>query len=340
MSEPKKAFNKKRLILIGGMLAALLATGGTWWWVSASSKVSTDDARVKGNLVNISAKAPGQVVEVLAKEGDAVEAGQVIARIDDKAPAIQVEQARANLASAQVKLASLQAGSRPQQVAQSEAGVAQAAANLSNARKNYERAASLYEEGATSAQQRDAAQTAMQVAEAQYRGANESYSLTAEGASAQDVQFAQAQVAQAEAAFKAAQLQLDNCTVVSPTAGLVAQKSVDQGEIVAGGQPLFTITNPDDSWVEANIEETSIGRIQTGQSVDVSIDAYSGRKIKGTVIEVGAATGSQFALLPMENTSGNFTKVTQRLPVKIRVTDAAGAVLKPGMSAVIAIHVK
>lgn len=327
-------------MIIAGMMAVLLGSGGIWWWVSASGKVSTDDARVKSNIVNISAKVSGQVQEMRVKEGDTVEAGQVLAKVDSKALEIQVEQAKANLASAQAKLASLQAGSRPQQVAQSQAGVQQTAASLENARKNYERAAELYEEGAMSAQQRDTALTALQVAEAQHKAASESYSLVAEGASAEDIQFAQAQVAQAAAALKSAQLQLDNSTIVSPVSGVIAKKAVDEGEIIAVGQPLFSITNPADSWIEANIEETSIGKIQLGQPVDVNVDAYPHKTFRGEISEVGAATGSQFALLPTENASGNFTKVTQRLTVKIRVPDTGGAVLKSGMSAVVGIRIR
>lgn len=335
-----KIFKNRKAVTIGGAIVALLLIASGWWWISSSGRVSTDDARVKNNIVNVSTKVPGQVEELLVKEGEHVESGQVIAKIDSAALKIQVEQAQANLASAQAKLASLQAGNRPQQVAQSEATVEQAAANLDNARKSYERAESLYQDGAMSAQQRDTTQTALKVAQAQYDAAAQGLSLVSEGATEQDRQFAEAQVAQAAAALKNAQLQLDNSVIKAPIAGTVAKAPVDPGEMVSVGQALFSITNPADSWVEVNIEETDIGKVQVGQRVDFKIDAYPGKSFKGEVAEVGAATGSQFALLPSDNASGNFTKVTQRITVKVKVIDNSNVELKPGMSAVVDIRTR
>jgi multidrug resistance efflux pump len=337
MSGPKK-IDKRKLFTAAGCIAAALAVAGGWWWYAAGAKISTDDARVKSNIVNVSTKVPGQLEELAVKQGDRVEAGQVVARIDSKALAIQVEQAQANLAAAQAKLASLQAGSRPQQVAQAGAAVAQAEAALENARKDYERISILYEDGALSAQQRDAARTALRVAQAQYDAAVQAHSLVSEGAAAQDVQYALATVDQAAAALKNARLQLENSTIVAPVSGIVAQAPVDTGEMVSVGQTICSITDPAASWVEANIEETDIGKVRDGESVDFTVDAYPRRKFKGEVSDVGAATGSQFALLPADNATGNFTKVTQRIPVKIRVVDSGQAVLKPGMSAVVDIH--
>ncbi len=337
MSAAKK-IDKRKLFTVAGCIAVALAIAGGWWWYAASAKVSTDDARVKSDIISVSTKVPGQIEELAVKQGDRVEAGQVIARIDSQALSIQVEQAQANLAAAQAKLASLEAGNRPQQVAQARSSVDQAAANLDKARKDFERTDTLYQDGALSAQQRDAAQTALKVARAQYDAARQGYSLAAEGAAAQDVDYARAQVAQAAAALKNAQLQLDNSAIAAPAAGIVAKLPVNKGEMVAVGQTIFSITDPAASWVEANIEETAIGRVRDGASVDFTVDAYPRRKFKGEVVDVGAATGSQFALLPADNASGNFTKVTQRIPVKIQVVDSGQAVLKPGMSAVVAIR--
>ena len=117
-------------------------------------------------------------------------------------------------------------------------------------------------------------------------------------------------------------------------------KAAEPGEIVSAGQPLLMITNLNDVWISANIEETYIGKIKVGQPAEFTIDAYPGRKFAGEVSEVGSATSSQFTLLPAENTSGNFTKITQRLPVKIRAIDADNNVLKPGMSALISIRIQ
>lgn len=335
-----KAWKNRKIIMIACVVLGLLLASGGWWWIYSSGKISTDDARVKNNIVNVSTKVSGQVEDILVKEGEHVEAGQIIAKIDSAALKIQVEQAEANLASAQAKLASLQAGNRHQQVAQSQASLEQAAANLDNARRNYDRSSSLYEEGAIAAQQRDSAQTALKVAQAQYDAAAEGLSLINEGATEQDRKFAEAQVLEAAAALKNAELQLNNSVIKAPISGNVAKASMDSGEMAAVGQTLFSITNPQDAWIEVNVEETDIGKIKSGQPVDFKIDAYPGKNFKGEVFEVGDATGSQFALLPSDNATGNFTKVTQRITVKVKVLDAGNVVLKPGMSAVVDIHTR
>ncbi|MBU2699854.1 multidrug resistance efflux pump [Sporomusaceae bacterium BoRhaA] len=340
MDKQQAANKRKKWIIVAGAFSAIIVIGGGWWWFKSSGVVSTDDASVKNNIVGISAKVSGQIDEMPVKEGDTVQVGQVLAKIDNKSFQIQVEQSQANLASAQAKLDSLKVGNRPQQLAQSGASVDQAGANLENARRNYERIETLYNTGAVSAQQKDTAFTALKVAESQYQATSQGYSLVSEGATEQDIRYAEAQVAQAAAALKSAQLQLDNSVIVAPIAGVVAKVTVDQGEIVSVGQPIFSITNPSDSWVEANIEETAIGKVQLGQTVSFTIDAYPGKTLLGEVSDVGIATGSQFSLLPADNASGNFTKVTQRLTVKIKVNDAENAVLKPGMSAVVDIHVR
>lgn len=336
----KVPLNKNKLVIGGGILLVAAVTLGGWWWVRSSAVVSTDDARVKGTIVAVSPKIAGRIEQVAVDEGDTVQAGQVIARIESDEIEVQVAQAKANLAAAQAKLNELKSGSRPQQIAQAGAATEQARAGFENAQRNYERLEALYNQGAVSAQQLDTAQTALSVAKAQYDAASQSYSLTAEGSRAEDVDIAQAQVEQAAAALKNAELTLANTEIKAPVAGIVAVKSVDQGEVVSAGQPLFNITDPNDVWVSANIEETSVGKVAVAQPVTFTIDAYPGRTFTGEVSDVGAATGSQFALLPTENTSGNFTKVTQRLPVRINVTDAGSAALKPGMSAVVDIHVK
>jgi membrane fusion protein (multidrug efflux system) len=164
--------------------------------------------------------------------------------------------------------------------------------------------------------------------------ATEQHSLSAEGSRQEDIQMAQAQVQQTQAALKNMEIQLADATIKAPVSGVVALKSVEDGEIVSFGQQLFSISNLSDVWISANIEETYISRIKVGQLVGFTIDAYPDKKFLGKVIEVGPASGSQFALLPTENASANFTKVTQRLPIKIKAEES-DYVLKPGMSAII-----
>lgn len=329
--------NNKKLAVAGILLITLF---GGWWWHKFTGIVSTDDARVKGTIVSVSSRVSARIEQLMVKEGDRVQAGQVIAKLESKELEVQVAQSKANLATAQAKLAAIKAGNRPQEVAQAAATVDSAEANLDNAQKVYERTQTLYQQGAVSAQQMDAAQSALAVAQAQFAAANQSANLAAEGSRTEDILAAEAQAEQAAAVLKNAQIQLDNATIIAPLSGIVAQRSVNSGESVAVGQTMFNIVDHKDIWVAANIDETYVGKVHVGQSVDFSIDAYPGKSFKGEVREVGAATGSQFSLLPNENTSGNYTKLTQKLPVKITVLQAEDIELKPGMSAVISVHVR
>ncbi len=336
MSTGTAKLTNRHMLIISGLLAALLLAGGLWWWLYSSRVVATDDARVKGTIVAVSGKISGRIEKVVVKEGDNVQAGQILAVLEQQEFAVQVEQAQANLAMAQAKLAATLAGNRPQEIAQANAVALQAKSNLENARKNSERDQTLYLQGAIAVQQRDASRTAFEIAQAQYSAATEQYSLSVEGSRQEDIMIAQAQVQQARAVLKNAQIQLADTTIKAPVAGVVALKSTEDGEIISFGQQLFSISNLADVWIGANIEETYIGRVKVGQQVEFTIDAYPHKRFTGKVIEVGPASGSQFALLPTENTAANFTKVTQRLPVKIQAEESE-YVLKPGMSAVIKI---
>ncbi|MBP2654852.1 MAG: emrA 1 [Firmicutes bacterium] len=339
MNKVTPKLNNRHVAMIAILLVAIFVAGGIWWWIYASQTVSTDDARVKGTIVAVSAKASGRIEKVLVNEGDNVEAGQVIAVIEKEELAAQVNQAKASLAVAEANLAATIAGKRHQEIAQANAGVLEAKASMENARKNSERDEALFKDGVISAHQNDASSTAYDIAKAKYASAAEALSLSAEGSRQEDIQMAQAQVQKAKAALELVELQLADAFVKAPVSGVVAIKSAEVGEVIAAGQQLFSITNPADVWIGANIEETYIGRVKIGQQVKFTVDAYPGTTFTGQVSEVGPATGSQFALLATENSSANFTKVTQRLPIKIKPEESE-LVLKPGMSAIIKISTR
>ncbi|VBB09891.1 rnd efflux pump membrane fusion protein barrel-sandwich domain [Lucifera butyrica] len=340
MSETKPKLSKKATFLIISLVLLVFIAGGIWWWYRASRIVSTDDARVKGTIVAISPKEMGRMAKVFVKEGDPVKAGQILAQLEKSDYEVQLENAKAALAAAKANLAKLKAGNRPQEIGQAQASVTQMKADYENAQKNYERGLALYRDGAISSQQRDSLATALSVAKAQYDSARQSYSLSVEGPRTEDISAAEAQVEQAEAAVKNDQLQLDNTDIKAPVDGVIGLKSVEEGEIVVAGQPIFSLANLSDVWVEADIEETYVGKVKAGQPVDFTVDAYPGKTFKGKVLEVGPATGSEYALLPADNAAGNFTKVTQRLPVKIIASPEENGVLKPGMSVIVEIHIR
>lgn len=348
--------NRRKLIVSVAIIFLLVGlTGGGWWWYRSTKYVSTDDARISGTIVSISAKVPGRIAEVLVKEGDQVKAGQLIAKIDARDAAAQKAQVEAALAAARAKYDEAVNGSRPQQIGQAKAEVEQtqatieqARANMNNAQKHYQRIYKLYQDGAVSVSQCDDAQAAYQVAREAYNasvqaasGASQRLDLAVVGSREEEIRAARAQVKQAEAAVEAASLGHEYTAIYSPAEGVVALKSVNTGEVVSAGQPLFSVVDCKDIWLNARIEETKIGKIRTGQLVDYTIDGYPGKTFTGTVYEIGAATNSVFSLIPTENSSGNFTKVTQRIPIKITLPDSTDdLVFRPGMQSVISIHLQ
>ena len=354
MEEKGTSGSKSKLIL--GLLITFLAVGilgGGWWWYMTTKYVTTDDARISGTIVSISGKIPGRITEVLVKEGEQVKAGQVVARIDSREVLAQKAQAIAAVAVAKAKYEELVAGSRPQEIGQARFGVNQARAtvdqaqaNLENATKNYERMQALYHQGAISSSQIDSARTAYNVAKEALRGsqegknvAGEKLDLSISGTREESIRGAEAQLKQAQAALEAVTVLGDYTTIISPVAGTVALKSINPGEVIAAGQPLFSIVDLQDVWLNTRIEETKLGKIKIGQKVEYTIDGYPGRHFEGEVYEIGSAANSVFALIPTENASGNFTKVTQRVGVKISLPKDETILFRPGMSAVIKIHV-
>lgn len=340
MAEQTNPKKQKLIIALLVFFLAVGAAGGGWYWYYTSRYVTTDDARVSGTIVSVSSKVTGKVSEVLAAEGDKVKAGQVVARIDPRDFLAQKAQAEASLAAAKANYEQVLAGSRPQEIQQAKAGADQAAANLDNAAKNYERMRKLYADGAISASQRDNAQTAWQVANEAYKAAAQALDLAETGSREETIRAAAAQVKQAEAALEAVKLNNAETTIVSPVDGVVALKSVNAGEVVVTGQPLFSVVNTNDLWVNARIEETYIHKLQVGQLVEYTIDGYPGRTFTGKITEIGDAATSVFALIPTENSSNTYTKVTQRIPIKISLPAGANVVFRPGMSVVIKVHVR
>lgn len=352
----EKNSNKQRLIIIMATVFLLGALfGGGWWWYNSSRYVSTDDARVDGTIVGVSSKISGKVIDVLVKEGDEVQAGQIIAKLDTRDIAAQKKKAEAALAVAQANYKKVLAGSRPQEIEEARAGTeqsqaeaARAQANFDDAAKNYERINKLYGDGAISTAQRDDAETAYLTAKDAWAGAQsaaagsgQKLNLTEAGSRKEDIQAAAAMVEKSKADLEAVNVNDDDMVIVSPVNGVVAMKAVNAGEVVSSGQVLFSIVDYQDLWLNARIKETEIGKLKVEQSVSYTIDGYPGLTFQGNILEIGNATGSTFALIPSENASGNFTKITQRVPIKISLPEAEnGVVFRPGMQSLIDIRVK
>ena len=336
--------NRKRIIPIIAILvlAGLFWFGKQWWYGRAHE--STDNAQVDGHLVPVLAKVGGYVSAVSVQENDSVKEGQVLVRIDSSEYAVRLQQSNAELAAAraaagsssgaggqaqaQVAAAAGQQGALQSQIVAARAARDKAVADLGRMRE-------LAAKQIISSQQLDAAVAAADAAAANLQGLERSAGAAgATVASAEaGVRLAQARLAGAEAAVSNARLQLEYTRVSAPASGTVSKKQVEVGQLVQPGQPLMTIVSDTGTYVTANFKETQLGDIRVGEPVDIEVDAY-GCTAKGKVASVSAATGAKFALLPPDNATGNFTKVVQRIPVRIAVVKSCSATqpLRPGMS--------
>lgn len=352
------------MALVAGVAVAIaLAVAGGRWWLEGQRTVSTNDAYVKSDIVAVSAKVAGRLAEVAVSTGVKVAAGAPAARLDDADATLALKRAEADLATARSGLGgaevgvTLQAEQTAAQRAQAEAAVLGARRDLDAARVARDRAATdlarnqrVFDAGGVSRQQLDAVRAGLATSEAQVQAAAARVQSAEAGAALaasgrtqvklreQAVATSRAQIAQAEVAVATARQALANTRVAAPVAGTVARTLVNPGEMVQPGQPIAQIVAEGSLRVEAFLEETKVRRVRAGQPVAIDVDAFPGRAFPGRVTDVGAAAGSEFALIPQNNAVGNFTKVVQRLPVRIAVEDPEG-LLRPGMSTTVRIDV-
>lgn len=372
-----------RLRLLLGLAAVSLGVGG--YLYSQRAIESTDDAQVDADLISVPARIGGTVRAVLFEDNQRVDAGQLLAELDDATARARVAQAQASLASARAaaQAAELQAElshtnaksglavaaaglrsstvgaqSSQAQIAEAEARVRSAKAKLAEAELNLTRTQALFEHGAAAGSLLDQQRTAREVAHTELARAEASLSsmrLAREQAQSRIAEAqarlsqsnqvdalvreaqaraeqAQSAVATAQAQLELAQLELSYTKIYAPVAGTVSKKSINLGQSVTAGQGVVQLVPPH-FWVTANFKETQLAHMRVGQPVELSVDAYPGHTLTGTVQSFSAATGSRFALLPPDNASGNFTKVVQRVSTRIELDDIPhGLALRPGMS--------
>jgi membrane fusion protein (multidrug efflux system) len=324
-AEPVKSGGSKRtvFIIMGVVLLGLVAVG-VRRWIYSLSHVSTDNAQVDGHIVPILPKVGGYVIEVRTDENRSVKAGDTLVVLDDRDYKARLAQAEADLA---VALAGVSNRAR---VGQAEAQVAQMQANAEKAHADLERIKPLAEKDIVPKQALDAAEAAARAADAGLAAAQAAL-LGADG-----------RVAAARAARDQAALNLSYTRITAPSEGVVSKKSVELGQLVQPGQPLMSLVPLGDVWITANLKETQTADVTPGDPADFTVDAYGGRHFSGHVESLSPATGARFSLLPPDNATGNFTKVVQRIPVRIRLdaqNDPARP-LRPGMSVAVTIKTK
>lgn len=299
-----------RLLLIVVVLA--LVGWGLWYLLEGRWYESTDDAYVKGNVVQITPKVRGTVISVGAKNGDRVAKGDVLTRLDPSDTTVALEGARAKLAKSVREVRGLY---NNVEAAQSAVDARQTA--LNKAKSDYRRRKGLADSGAISSEMLAHARDALADARSALDSARQKYENAKAMVSGTDVASNPA-VQAAASKLRKAFLDSVNSTMVAPVDGYVAKRSVQVGEHVAPGKPLMAVVPLDNLWVDANFKETQLGHMRIGQPVELTSDLYGGSvTYHGTVESLGIGTGSAFSLLPAENATGNWIKIVQRLPVRV-----------------------
>jgi len=308
--------------------------------------VDTDDAQVEGDISPVLPRVSGYVTRVLVRDNERVVAGQPLIEIDAHELDLKVASAAAALKSAEAAEATTRATLANAQAAEAVAQANETVAGVTEAKTaaDLKRDSSLFDNNAITDRQLTDTRAAADVARAQHQAVRRQAEAAGTG-----VQVAQAEVAatasqidvrRSELAY--AQLERSYAILTAPIAGEVSHKNVEPGQFVQDGQTLLSIASDTDVWVVANFKETQLRRMAPDQAVEITVDSFPGIVFHGRVESLAAATGARFALLPPDNASGNYIKVTQRVPVKIVLTDAADPqhVLRPGLSVDAAVRVK
>ncbi|QDW38486.1 HlyD family secretion protein [Bradyrhizobium sp. KBS0727] len=343
-----KKFNFRKLLMAGVAVAALASASwyGFDYWTVGRYLVSTDDAYVKADNTTVAPKISGYLHEVLVGDNERVSAGQVLARIDARDFNVALDQAKADVAAARAAIASKQA----------QLGVQRAAIDAAKATLDVDGAA------VTFAAQENKRYTTLaatgfgsvqnaQQAQARNAGAEAAIARdTANLASAvKQLDLLEAEIVQANAALARAQavqsqaeLNLDYTSIVAPIDGVVGNRSLRVGQFVQAGTQLMSVVPVAGAYVVANFKETQLTDVRRGQRVEIAVDTFPGQIVHGRVDSIAPASGQEFALLPPDNATGNFTKVVQRIPVKIALdTDTNSPVeLRPGMSVIPTVETK
>ena len=345
---PSRKFNFRKLLLTGAAVAVL--TGAAWYgfdyWTVGRYLISTDDAYVKADNTTVAPKVSGYLHEVLVGDNEPVRAGQLLARIDQRDFNVALDQARADVAAAHAAIASKQAQLGVQQavIDAAKATVDVDEATVTFAAQENKRYTDLAATGFGSVQNAQQAQSRNAGAEAAI--ARDAANLAS---AVKQVELLKAEIVQANAALARAQalqsqaeLNLEYTSIVAPIDGVVGNRSLRIGQFVQAGTQLMSVVPVAGAYVVANFKETQLTDVRAGQAVEIAVDTFPGQIVHGHVDSIAPASGQEFALLPPDNATGNFTKVVQRIPVKIALDLDEGSVveLRPGMSVIPTVETK
>ena len=360
-NQPKEAAPKKtnKTFII---VLVLLVVAGTWFGISkyihAQHHEETDDAQVEANISPVIPRVSGYVAQIFVKDNQQVKKGDTLLVLDDRDLKIKLEQSEAALATAEsnLGLAKASTSAAAANVAFTHAGISTIDAQIETAKVNvwratqdYDRYSNLIKDHSITQQQYEQQLAAKQTAERQLQVlieqknqvAQQTSAVASQGhATSQQVNIADATIKQRRVDVDYAKLELSYAVITAPEDGLVSKVNVQAGQFLSAGSSLFSIVLDQNVWVVANYKETQLDKMRVGQKVIVHVDAFPGHDFEARLTSFAAATGARFALLPPDNSSGNFVKVVQRLPVKIEFTQADSLVkqLRAGMNVSVDVH--
>jgi membrane fusion protein, multidrug efflux system len=327
---PKRKLRQVALMI---SLPLLLLLGGAYAWLTSGRTVSTDNAQVNAHVVEVSSEVGGRVTDVYVGENQYVRKGDLLFRLDAEPYRIALLQAEAAVGNAELTVAQLQSTYHAK-----EADTLKSSSDVSLARDTFRRQQELLSRGFTTRANYDAAKAGLAAAQAQQASAR------SEAESARAVlatrNGAHPQIEAALAIREKARFDLSRTVIRAPIDGRVTQADkLQPGSTAIQTLPMINIVSNDGFWIDANFKETQLDKIRVGQRADIEIDAMPGRSLHGHVVGINAGTGSQFSLLPAQNATGNWVKVTQRVPVRIQIDDKLDRPLVAGWSAHVTVHV-
>jgi len=334
---------QKRIMLSAISLIAIVAMFfAIKYIVHNITHESSDNAQIDGNIIPLRIKSGGYIVDLRFNENQIVKKGDTLAIVDTIDVKAQVEQAEARLESALIAVQTNQTGKQSATFTTeaAEENISSAKAKLWQSESDFKRIESMYKKGAATPQAYDAAKSGLDMAKAQYNAlaAQKATAGTQIIAQSLQIQMAEARVKEAKAQLASFRYLLDNCYIIAPCNGIVSKKSVEKGQLCLAGTAVAMLIDLDNLWVTANLKETQLNNISHGDEVKISIDAYPNVEMSGEVESIAGATGPKFSLLPADNATGNFVKVTQRVPVRIAIKQIKNEnhqQLVPGMNVIV-----
>lgn len=341
----KKKKSPVRYVIIAVIVIAAVIFG--WTKISyAISHETTDDAQVETQISPVLPRVSGYVKTIAVKDYDSVKAGQLLAEIDDEELQTQLVQMQADYESAKADILNAEAALKNAQVGlnTNRGDISLSSIKIQQAQEDYQRNQNLYNDQAITKKQLDDSKFNLEQAK-QTSENNQSVLSTAQSHIAvleAGLQKAQAGLATKAAAIQQQQLKISYTKIYAPQSGKLGKLNVTAGQFVQAGSPLFSIVNDTTYWIVANFKETQIRKFYPGMPVEISLDAYPDSTLKGNVASLSEATGARFSVLPPDNSSGNFVKVTQRIPVKVSIDDVNTYrnILRAGLSAYVSIKTK